>query len=83
MANPFPDMHPEHAAVLEALTERMSYLDLRAKVNHENPDLDLAPSRVLGILNNFQRSRLADNRNGIWMRSEAGDRLAAKVSSDL
>lgn len=72
MATAFRTMHAEHKAVLVALSERMTYRDVHAKMPH------LERSRVLGILNALQHRGLAENRNGMWSRTQAGDNLATR-----
>lgn len=65
----FPNMQTDHLDILNALDERMTYKDVAAKLPH------LRPSRVLGILSALQHRGLTENRNGMWYRNEAGDRV--------
>lgn len=68
-SKPFPNMQTDYLDILNALDERMTYKDVAAKLPH------LRSSRVLGILSSLQNRGLAENRNGIWYRNEAGDRV--------
>jgi len=72
----FPDMQTDFLDILntltgrvEAMAEQVTYKDIAAKLPH------LRSSRVLGILSSLQNKGLAENRNGIWYRNEAGDRV--------
>lgn len=66
-------MNADQRAILQALDSRMSAKDLHEKLADK-----FTRPRIMGLLQTLMYRGLTDNRNKLWFRTEAGERIAQR-----